>query len=91
MKKPELIAKVAEECSVSKKDAKNVIDTTFETIKNELSKGKSVTFVGFGTFSTSHRKARTARVPNTDRVVDVPAKTIAKFKAGKVLSEAVKG
>ncbi|MDX4013244.1 HU family DNA-binding protein, partial [Aliarcobacter skirrowii] len=49
----------------------------------------SVAFVGFGTFSTAARAARVAKVPGTDKTVNVPATTVAKFKVGKALKEAV--
>jgi DNA-binding protein HU-beta len=54
-----------------------------------LVKGDSVSFIGFGTFSTAKRAARTAKVPGTDRTVDVAATTVAKFKVGKALKDAV--
>ena len=65
------------------------VDAMLETLQECLVKKDSMSFVGFGTFSTSPRAARTARVPGTDRTVDVPATTAVKFKAGKVLKEAV--
>ena len=60
-----------------------------ETLSECLEKQDSVSFVGFGTFSIAPRAARTARVPGAERVVDVPATTVVKFKAGKILKEAV--
>ena len=45
--------------------------------------------MGFGTFSTKPRAARKTRVPETDRIVDVPATTVVKVKAGKTLKSAV--
>ena len=55
-----------------------------------LSKGDSVSFIGFGTFSTSMRAERIARVPATGAEVKVPATKVAKFKVGKALKDAVK-
>ena len=57
--------------------------------KSGLTKKDSVAFLGFGTFATASREARTARVPGTDKTVNVPATTVAKFKVGKALKEAV--
>lgn len=89
MKKPEFIKNIAMSAGVSKKDATKVLDATLEQIISELKEGGSVTFVGFGTFSTVQRAARKARIPNTKEIVDVPAKTAAIFRAGKTLKTAV--
>ena len=89
MNKQEFVDAVADKTHLSKKDAKNAVDAVLETITELLAKKDSVSFVGFGTFSVSERAARTAKVPNTDRTVEVPATTVAKFKAGKTLKEAL--
>jgi len=89
MKKAEFIQVVAEKAGLSKKDTNIALDAMLETITDALSDGKSVSFIGFGTFSTTPRAARTARVPGTDKIVDVPATTAVKFKVGKKLKDAV--
>ncbi len=89
MKKAEFIQTVAEKAGLSKKDTNAALDAILETLTEALTAEKSVSFIGFGTFSTSKRAARTARVPGTDKVVDVPATTAVKFKVGKKLKEAV--
>jgi len=89
MKKDEYISNVANKAGISKKDTLLVLDAILETLQEALAKKESITFVGFGTFSTSPRAARTARVPGTDRTVEVPATTAVKFKAGKTLKETV--
>ncbi|MFV0481403.1 MAG: HU family DNA-binding protein [Campylobacteraceae bacterium] len=89
MKKAEFIQAVAEKAGLSKKDTQKVVDASLEVIKTGLSKGKSVSFIGFGTFSTTQRAARKARVPGTTKVVNVPATKAVKFKVGKKLKEAV--
>ncbi len=89
MKKADFIQAVAQKAGLSKKDSQAAIDATLETISDALATKKSVSFIGFGTFSTSPRAARKARVPGTDRIVDVPATTAVKFKVGKKLKEAV--
>jgi len=91
MKKAEFIDAVASKAGLSKKDASSVVDAAIETITEALKAGKSVSFIGFGSFSTVERAARTARVPGTDKVVDVPATTAVKFKVGKQLKDAVAG
>jgi len=91
MKKAEFIDAVAEKSGLSKKDTAGALDAMLETIQEALVAKKSISFIGFGTFSTTERAARTARVPGTDKVVDVPATTAVKFKVGKKLKEAVAG
>ena len=91
MKKAEFIDTVSSKSGLSKKDVNTVIEATLETITEALKAGKSVSFIGFGSFSTVERAARSARVPGTDKVVDVPATTAVKFKVGKQLKDAVAG
>ncbi len=90
MKKADFIQAVAEKAGLSKKDTNAVLDAMLETITEALVERKSVSFIGFGTFSTAPRAARQARVPGTDKIVNVPATTAVKFKVGKKLKEAVK-
>jgi DNA-binding protein HU-beta len=91
MKKAEFIDAVAEKTGLSKKDTAGALEAMLETIQGALVKKKSISFIGFGTFSTSERAARTARVPGTDKIVNVAATTAVKFKVGKKLKEAVAG
>jgi DNA-binding protein HU-beta len=91
MKKAEFIQAIADKTGLSKKDTMETMDAALETIQEALVARKSVSFIGFGTFSTSPRAARTARVPGTQKIVDVPATTAVKFKVGKKLKEAVAG
>jgi DNA-binding protein HU-beta len=89
MNKNEFIDAIALKSGLTKKDSKTALDAALDTITEALEKKDSVAFVGFGTFKTASRKARTAKVPGTDRTVNVPATTVAKFKVGKALKEAI--
>ena len=89
MNKAEFFDAVAAKAGLSKKDAKGAVDAVLDTITESLVKRESVSFIGFGTFATADRAARTAKVPGTDKTVNVPATTVAKFKVGKALKEAV--
>ena len=89
MKKAEFIQAVSEKTGLSKKDSQKAVDAALESITEALVAGKDVSFIGFGTFTTADRAARTAKVPGTDKTVNVPATTVAKFKVGKALKEAV--
>jgi DNA-binding protein HU-beta len=90
MTKMELIDRIAAGASLSKADASRALDATLDSVKAALKKGQKVTLVGFGTFSTSKRKARKGRNPRTGQVINIPAARTPKFSAGKTLKDAVK-
>ncbi|KWW29822.1 MAG: DNA-binding protein HU-beta [bacterium P3] len=83
MNKAELIAAMAENAGLTKVDAHKALDAFIATTKKELKAGKKVTLIGFGTFSVAERKARTGLNPRTKKSIKIPAKKVAKFKAGK--------
>ncbi len=89
MTRADFISQVAQSAGLTKKDATAATDAVISTITNALVKGDSISFIGFGTFSTAERGAREARVPSTGKVIKVPATKVAKFKVGKNLKEAV--
>ena len=89
MNKIEFISAISTKTGLTKKDTKAVVDAALETITETLAKKDSVSFIGFGTFSTSARAAREATVPGTARKVQLSTTTVAKFKVGKALKEAV--
>lgn len=90
MNKAELIDQIAAGSGLSKTDSKKALDACVGAISGALKKGDKVALVGFGTFSVSARSARTGRNPQTGKTITIPAKKIAKFKAGKELADAVK-
>lgn len=89
MNKQDLINKMANDAGITKLAAKAALQAFEHGVTEALANGDSVQMVGFGTFSTTQRSARTARNPATGEAVQVPAKTAVKFKAGKGLAEAV--
>lgn len=89
--KQDVIDRIADQTSFTKSDVSKVLDGFFDTITTGLADGKQVVFVGFGTFSTSERAARTGRNPQTGEEIQIAASTVAKFKAGKALKDAVNG
>ncbi len=89
MNKSELIDQMAEAAELSKAAAGRALDAAVDAIKAELKKGGTVTLVGFGTFSTSKRAARTGRNPRTGATLKIKAAKVPKFKAGKGLKDAV--
>uniref|UniRef100_A0A7C3MNT0 HU family DNA-binding protein n=1 Tax=Dictyoglomus thermophilum TaxID=14 RepID=A0A7C3MNT0_DICTH len=90
MKKADFIAKVAEKAKITKKEATKVVNAVLETITEALSKGDTVQFVGFGTFSVRKRAAREGRNPRTQQPIKIPATKVPVFRPGKELREAVK-
>jgi DNA-binding protein HU-beta len=86
MNKADLIDAMAEDAGISKAAAKKALDSFTDNVANALAGGGRVSLVGFGTFSTSERSAREGRNPQTGKKIQIPAKTVAKFKAGSELS-----
>ena len=89
MTKTELAATVAEKAKITKKQADQILNTTFEAIKQALVEGDKVQLIGFGTFEIRNRAARKGRNPQTNEEIDIPASKLPSFKAGKALKEAV--
>lgn len=89
MNKGELIDKIAKEAGITKVQAGAALDSFIDGVTGTLKKGNKVTLVGFGTFSTSKRAARKGRNPQTGKEIKIAAKTVARFKPGKELSEKV--
>uniref|UniRef100_UPI0040565740 HU family DNA-binding protein n=1 Tax=Candidatus Electronema sp. TaxID=2698783 RepID=UPI0040565740 len=91
MNKKELVDSMAEAADISRAAAEKALNSALVGISEALAKGDKVTLVGFGTFSVVSRAARQTKNPRTGAAIDIPAKTIAKFKAGSKLAEAVNG
>ena len=89
MNKTELVAAVAEQADISKKDAEKVLKAFVDVVTEELKKGEKVQLVGFGTFEVSERAAREGRNPQTGKTMKIEACKAPKFKAGKALKDAV--
>ena len=89
MNKVDIINEVAK-ATCSKAEAGKAVKAFLETIKKALKKGDKVTLIGFGTFSVVKRSARTGRNPQTGKSINIKAKNVPKFKAGKALKDAVK-
>lgn len=91
MNKNELAAAVAEKTGMGKGEAASAVDAVFDTITGTLKSGGDIRILGFGNFSVSQRAATTGRNPLTGQPVDIPAKRVAKFSAGKGLKDALNG
>lgn len=87
MNKVELVAAIAEEANISKKDAEAALAAFIDTVEKELKDGGKVQLVGFGTFEVSKRAARTGRNPQTGEAMEISASKTPKFKAGKAFKD----
>ena len=89
MNKQDVVAKLATDTKMTKTAAAAAVDSLIDSITRALKKGDSVSFVGFGTFKVSHRKARMARNPQTGAPIKISKRRVPKFSAGKALKQAV--
>ena len=89
MNKGNLIDKIASDVGVSKAQAGRALDSFLDSTINAVKSGEKVTLVGFGTFTKAHRAARVGRNPQTGATIQIPARNVVKFKAGKGFTNAV--
>lgn len=89
MNKAEIISQIAITAGISKEAASRALDAFMSTVIQALHNNKEVQLVGFGSFVIGTRSAITARNPKTGEQIQVPATSFPKFKAGKLLKEAV--
>jgi DNA-binding protein HU-beta len=89
MNKADLISKLSEDAKITKEEAKLALDSFVDAVTTTLKEGGKVTLVGFGTFSVTERASRNGRNPQTGAEIKIEAKKVAKFKAGKELSETI--
>lgn len=89
MNKTELVAAIADNTTLSKKQAEEALKAFVDVIAGELKKGEKVQLVGFGTFEVSERAAREGRNPQTGETMTIKASRTPKFKAGKALKDMI--
>jgi len=89
MNRQELVAAIAKEAKISKKDAEAAVKAFMDVVTKQLKKGQKVQLVGFGTFEVTKRAAREGRNPQTGETMKIKACKAPKFKAGKALKDAV--
>lgn len=91
MTKEQFIEEVMAKATISKKDAKNSVNAVLDILTEKMAAGETVSFVGFGSFGSSMRAAKTGRNPKTLEEISIPAKSVPRFKPGKALKDAVAG
>ncbi len=89
MNKADLINALAEKNGLKKKDAEAAVNAVLDLIAEALKKGEKVAIMGFGSFETKTRAARTGKNPATGATIEIPASKAVVFKAGKALKDSV--
>ncbi|CAM1627354.1 HU family DNA-binding protein [Bartonella sp. B10834G6] len=89
MNKNELVSSVAEKAGITKTQAASAVDAFIASVTDALKKGGDVRLPGFGSFEVSHRAATKGRNPSTGAEINIPARNVPKFSAGKGLKDAV--
>lgn len=89
MNKTELIAAVAEDVGVGKKDTEQVLNAFFSTVQETLKQNDKVQIPGFGSFEVRERAARTGRNPHTGETIEIAAAKVPAFKPEKGLKDAI--
>ena len=89
MNKGDLISKVAENANLTKAQATEAVNCVLDTVRDSLKDGDKAAILGFGTFSVTHKPARTGRNPRTGEAMQIKAKNVVKFKPGNDLAASV--
>ena len=90
LNKNDVVSRMAEQGEMTKTAAEKALNIFTSIVNQALNEGDSIALLGFGTFTTSNRSARTGRHPGTGEIIKIPATTVPVFRAGKALKEAVK-
>ncbi len=89
MNKADIIDRMATAAGITKTQAASAVDALVSAVTGALKKGNRVTLVGFGSFTTAQRAARTGRNPKTGKAISIPARRVARFTPGLELKQAV--
>lgn len=87
--KAELIESVYEKIGFSKKEASDIVETVFDTIKNTLENGEKIKISGFGNFVVRHKKSRVGRNPQTGEEIEISERKVLTFKPSQILKHAL--
>ena len=91
MTKTEFVDRISDKSDLSKRDAARAVEAFLDCVTETLVSGDTISFTGFGKFSTQHRAARIGVNPrNPSEKVQIPAATVPKFQAGSQLKAAVR-
>jgi integration host factor subunit alpha len=89
MTKADIIEAVYEQIGFSKKEAAEVVELVFETMKDTLADGEKIKISGFGNFMVRPKRARTGRNPQTGEQITISARRVLTFKPSQVLKDSL--
>ena len=89
MNKTKLVARIAAESGLSKKDSEKALNASLNAITDALNAGDKVQLVGFGIFDVKERAARIGRNPKTKEAINIPPTKVPRFKPGKALRDVI--
>ncbi|MEW5803715.1 MAG: integration host factor subunit alpha [bacterium] len=89
MTKEDIVKNVWTELNISNKQAKDVVETVFNTLKDVLAKGDQVEIRGFGKFIIREKTSRTGRNPRTGEEAEITARKVVTFKPSKIFRSSV--
>jgi len=89
MTKNDIVDSLYEKIGVSKKEASDLIDSIFNSIKTALSEDKNVKISNFGNFVIRKKNSRTGRNPKTGEEIEIPARTVVTFKPSQKLKDTI--
>ena len=90
MTKEQIARKIADDSGLTVKKAKLVLEAVLDAVTESLQKKEKVTFTGFGTFNVVHKQARKGKNPKTLAAINIPARDVPVFRAGKTLKNLIK-
>lgn len=90
MTKADLVVKIAEKAGITKANAERALNAFLVTVEDTLITDGKLMLTGFGAFVVETRKARKGRNPKTGKAISIPEAKVVKFRAGKLLKDAVK-
>ena len=85
MTKADIIEAIYQKIGYSKKDAADLVELIFNTIKDTLARGEKIKISGFGNFVVRDKKERTGRNPQTGDAIKISARRVLTFKPSQVL------
>lgn len=89
MTKKDLLVRVCEKTGISKKEAKMIVEATFESITDMVTEGNKLTIVNFGVFEKKKRSRKKGTNPVTGEHIFIPEKYVANFRPGEMLKKKV--
>ncbi|HEX7534934.1 MAG TPA: integration host factor subunit alpha [Syntrophales bacterium] len=91
MTKIDIVQNVTDKLGLPKRDSSRIVESVFEIMKEQLSKGYTVKISGFGNFVMRSKNARRGRNPHTGAECEIAARKVLTFKSSQILRKALNG